>query len=106
MKPKVVGIARNRADLSCLRDLVRGAEGDNLEAGRLRKTREGADKLALTNARSRSELIELATVRRLGQNVMAAVRDRILAMPLTDEENNGRLRELLALGDMDWSRDV
>ena len=68
--------------------------------------KEEADKLALANSRSRGELVEVATITRLGQKVMAAVRNRILGMPLTDEEKDGCLRELLALADMDWTREV
>lgn len=94
------------AELYRVRDLVKVALGGDYEAERLRKTKEEADKLALANSRSRGELVEVATITRLGQKVMAAVRNRILGMPLTDEEKDGCLRELLALADMDWTREV
>lgn len=83
-----------------------GADKDagDIDAERLRKTTEEADKLAIANARSRGELVEIAAVTRLGQNVLIAVRNRILNMPLTDDEKDSCLRELLELKNMDWSR--
>lgn len=93
------------AKLYKIGDLYRAMGGGEFETERLRKTREEADKLALANARSRGELIEIASVRRLGEKVMAAVRNRIVSMPLTDEEKDGCLRELLSLSDMDWTRE-
>lgn len=84
-----------------------GASGNaDLDAERLRKTTEEADKLALANARSRGELVEIAMVKRLGQNVMVAVRNRILSMPMTDDEKDACLRELLELKNMDWNREA
>ena len=105
MRMEPVGRSRNRTPVYSIRDLVRGVLGGDLEAERLRKTREEADKLALQNARSRGELVDASSVVRLGQQVMAAVRNRILSMPLTDDEKDGCLRELLSLADMDWSRE-
>jgi phage terminase Nu1 subunit (DNA packaging protein) len=109
MGVRPAGLADGRskgAALYRVRDLLKVALGGDYEAERLRKTREEADRLALANARSRGELVEVASVRKLGEKVMIAVRNRILNMPLTDEEKDGCLRELLSLGDMDWSRDV
>lgn len=77
----------------------------DLDSERLRKTTEEADKLAIANARSRGELVEIQKVTRLGQKILIAVRNRILSMPMTDEEKDSCLRELLSLKDMDWSRD-
>jgi hypothetical protein len=105
MRLEPVGHSRNRTPVYSIRDLVRGVLGGDIEAERLRKTREEADKLALANARSRGELVDVSSVRRLGQQVMSAVRNRILSMPLTDDEKDGCLRELLSLADMDWSRE-
>ncbi|MES2995890.1 MAG: hypothetical protein V4733_03680 [Verrucomicrobiota bacterium] len=104
---KPTGIADGRAkgaDLYRVRDLVKVAIGGDHEAEKLRKTREEADRLALQNARARGELVEIAAVKRLGEKVMAAVRNRLLNMPLTDEEKDQCLRELLSLSEMDWSR--
>jgi phage terminase Nu1 subunit (DNA packaging protein) len=106
---KPVGKATGRstgAELYRVRDLLKAAIGGDIEAERLRKTKEEADKLALANARSRGEVVEVASVKRLGEKVMAAVRNRILSMPMTDEEKDGCLRELLSLSDMDWTRDA
>ncbi len=91
------------ADLYTIRDLVRAVLGGDIEAERLRKTREEADKLALANARARGELVEIASVKRLGEKVMVAIRNRILNMPLTDEEKDKCLLELLRLENLDWS---
>ena len=105
MKSAAAGHSRNKTPIFALRDLVAAAIGGDLEAERLRKTRAEADRIELQNARSRGELVDAASVVRLGQSVMAAVRNRILAMPLTDDEKDGCLRELLSLADMDWSRE-
>jgi phage terminase Nu1 subunit (DNA packaging protein) len=105
MNAKPAG-TKNGGTLYKLRDLCRAYAGGDIEAERLRKTREEADKLAIQNARSRGELVEVASVKKLGQRVMAAVRNRILNMPMTDEEKDGCLRELLELGGMDWSREA
>lgn len=109
-KPVGKGVGKGKAhaaDLYSVRDLFVASSGDaEIEAERLRKTTEEADKLAIANARSRGELVDISKVIRLGQNVLIAVRNRILNMPLTDDEKDGCLRELLALKDMDWTRDA
>lgn len=97
--------AAQAADLFSIRDLVRAILGGDIEAEKLRKTREEADKLALHNARSRGELVEISSVKKLGEKVMIAVRNRILNMPLTDEEKDRCLTELMDLEKLDWSRE-
>ena len=76
----------------------------DLRREQLRRTKEEADKLALQNARARGELVEISAVKKLGEKVMVAMRNRILAMPLTDEEKDKCLLEILALEEIDWSR--
>lgn len=101
-------VAKGKAagsDLFRIRDLFKAALGGDIEAERLRKTREEADKLALQNARSRGELVEIASVKKLGEKIMIALRNRILNMPLTDEEKDRCLIELMDLGKLDWSRE-
>ena len=93
------------AELYSLRNLFRAALGGDIEAEKLRKTREEADKLALQNSRTRGELVEIASVKKLGEKVMIAIRQRILNMPLTDDEKDKCLTELLNLKDLDWSRE-
>lgn len=78
----------------------------DLDAERLRKMTEEADKLALANARSRGELVEVTAVKKLGEKVMVAIRSRIMQFPLSDDEKDKLLTELLSLGKMDWSRDA
>lgn len=101
-------VAKGKAagsDLYRIRDLFKAALGGDIEAERLRKTREEADKLALQNARSRGELVEITSVKKLGEKIMIAIRNRILNMPLTDEEKDRCLLELMDLGKLDWSRE-
>lgn len=93
------------AELYRVRDLLKVALGGDYEAEKLRKTREEADKLALQNARSRGELVEIAAVKKLGEKFMVALRNRILNFPLTDEEKDKCLLELMDLGNLDWSRE-
>lgn len=93
------------SDLYRVRDLFKAALGGDIEAERLRKTREEADKLGLQNARSRGEVVEIQAVKKLGEKVLIAVRNRILNMPLTDEEKDSCLKELMDLGKLDWSRE-
>lgn len=106
MKIQPVGkTVAQAALLYSIRDLVRAILGGDIEAEKLRKTREEADKLALANARSRGELVEIASVKKLGEKIMVAIRNRLLNMPLTDEEKDRCLKELLDLGKLDWSRE-
>ena len=93
------------AKLYTVRDLYKAGVGGDYEAERLRKTREEADKLAIQNARSRGELVSLEAVKRLGEKALVGLRNKILSMPLTDEEKDSCLRELLTLGSIDWSRE-
>jgi phage terminase Nu1 subunit (DNA packaging protein) len=93
------------AELYSLRNLVRAVLGGDIAAEQLRVARETADKLALQNSRTRGELVEIASVKKLGEKVMIAIRQRILNMPLTDDEKDKCLTELLNLKDLDWSRE-
>jgi len=70
---------------------------------RLRRTKEEADKLELANARTRGELVEVSKVKRLGEQVMSGIKTKILNMPLTDDEKDKCLRDLLSLKDLDYS---
>lgn len=103
-RPKRVGVTPQKGDLYHLRDLIAVLLGGDYEAERLRKTKEEADRLAIHNARSRGELIEICTVKRLGQEVVKTVTSCILNMPMTDEEKDRCLRNILALSEMDWDR--
>lgn len=72
---------------------------------RARKDKEMADKLALGNMRTRGETVDIAAVKKLGETVMVALRQRILAMGLAPDEEDKCLIELMNLQDLDWSRD-
>ncbi|MCP5534366.1 MAG: hypothetical protein H7A48_14440 [Akkermansiaceae bacterium] len=105
-KIKPCGKATGRAAgayLYRVRDLVKVMLGGDHEAEKLRKTREEADRLAIANARARGELVEIAAVKKLGEKFMVALRQRILAMPLTDEEKDRCLGEIVGLKDVDWN---
>ena len=104
VRPESVGRTPQKAELYHLRDLVSVLIGGDHEAEKFRKTKEEADRLALANSRSRGELVEITAVKRLGEKIMVAIRNRILAMPLTDEEKDRCLVELMGLASLDWSR--
>jgi phage terminase Nu1 subunit (DNA packaging protein) len=109
MRVESVGKAKGRAAGAVLyrvRDLVKVMLGGDIEKEKLRKTKEEADKLELANARTRGELVEIVAVKRLGEKVMVALRNRILNMPLTDDEKDRCLLELLSLEKIDWSREA
>jgi hypothetical protein len=42
-------------------------------------------------------------VKRLGEQVMSGIKIKILNMPLTDDEKDKCLRDLLSLKDLDYS---
>lgn len=81
----------------------REEEQTDLKREQLRRTKEEADKLELLNARTRGELVEVSRVKRAGEKVMSAIRNRILNMPLTDDEKDQCLRDLLSVREFDFS---
>ena len=107
MKARPCGKAKGKAAGGALyhfRDLFNAAVGGDIEAERLRKTREEADKLALANARARGELVDVDSVGRLGEAVFVRVRAKILSSPsLTDDEKDQLLKEILQLEEIDWA---
>lgn len=90
-------------DTYSVRDLFKAASGGDIKAEQLRKTREEADKIELANARNRGELVAVQDMVRVGEKIFAALRQRILNMPLTEEESDKCLSEVLRLRDRDWS---
>jgi phage terminase Nu1 subunit (DNA packaging protein) len=103
---KITGGKAAGADTYRIRDLFKAALGGDMEAERLRKTREEADKLALQNARSRGETIEVAAVKKLGEAVFVQIRNKILSFPITAEEQDALLKLLLDLRKIDWDREA
>ena len=83
-----------------------GYEDIDPEYERARKDKEMADKLALGNMRTRGESVDIAAVKKLGESVMVAIRQRILAMGLAPDEADKCLIELMKLQDLDWTRDA
>lgn len=82
---------------------AKGEDETDFDRERLRRTKEEADKLEIFNARSRGELVEIEKVKRSGEKVMSAIKTRLLNMPLTDEEKDQCLRDLVSLKEMDFS---
>jgi phage terminase Nu1 subunit (DNA packaging protein) len=95
---------RNGGDLFALRDLVAAHMGGDERFERIRKTRAEALRIEIQNQRSHGELVEVAQVRKLGAQVLSAVRNKLLSFPLTDDEKDKCLRDLLSLKDLDWSK--
>ena len=81
---------------------AKGEEQTDIKREQLRRTKEEADKLELQNARTRGELTEVARVKTLGGRVMVAIKSRILNFPITDEEKDKCLMELIELGNLKW----
>lgn len=77
----------------------------DIKKEQLRRMKEEADKLELQNSRTRGELVLVAKVKRMGEQVMSAIKTKILNMPLTDDEKDKCLRDLLSLSDLDFSDD-
>jgi phage terminase Nu1 subunit (DNA packaging protein) len=67
---------------------------DNTEAERARLVREQADRLAIANAKSRSETVEADTIYRAYEGVFVSVRQTILASALSDSEKADVLANL------------
>lgn len=102
-------VAKGKAagsDLYRIRDFFRAVLGGDIEAEKLRKTREEADRIAIQNARSRGETIEVATVKKLGEAVFLQIRNRILSFPITAEEQDALLKALLDMKKIDWDREA
>lgn len=76
-----------------------------LKKHQLRRTKEEADKLELANARTRGELVEVSRVKKLGEQVMSGIKAKILNMPLTDEQKDKCLRDLLSIKDLDFKEE-
>ncbi len=78
-------------------------EQTDLKREQLRRTKEEADRLELSNARTRGELVEVRKVKLEGEKIMGAIRNRILNSLLTDDEKDQCLRDILSLKDVDFS---
>ena len=81
-------------------------EQTDIKREQLRRTKEEADKLELQNARTRGEVIEVGKVEKLMQACFTVHRTRILNFPLTDEEKQACLADLLDLKKIDWEREA
>ena len=97
------GITAGKDGLFSSRDALRLVFGD-LEAERLRKTREEADKLELENEQTRGNLLETEAVYRHFERVFVAFRQKVLASSLTEEEKYDLLNDLCRLKTRDLPR--
>ena len=81
-------------------EVVKAIFGD-IDSERLRKTREEADQIMLKNAQARGSVIDLADVEKLWTGIAAAVKQRILNIPVKIESqyrigmNQSALRKLI-----------
>ena len=94
---------KNGGDLYRLKDLIAAFVGGDEKAERVRKLRAESERLELQNLRSKGELVDVGAVKRLGQKVTGAIQVRIQNMPMTDDEKDSCLRELLQLRNLDFS---
>lgn len=85
---------------------LRSKQGSDIEAERLRKTTEEADKLALENEKTRGSLVEVEAVYKNGESVFVALRARILSSGLSDHEKDELLTDLMQLKVGDFSESV
>lgn len=90
IRASVQAYCRHLRDAAAARGAGGGA-GSGLAAERLRQVRERADGLALANARTRGELVELATVEADWTRIMVALRARLLAVPSRCASRMGQL---------------
>lgn len=74
------------------------------EGEKARLAREQADRVALDNDERRRALITVADAKRLASRYVFAARQRILALPLSDEEKNAILTDLRRLGEEDFTK--
>ena len=95
---------KNGGNLYRIKDLILAYAGGDEKAERVRKLRAESERLEIQNARSHGELIEVAKVKRLGESIMAAIRNKILNSPLTDHEKDQIFRDLVSLKSTDWSQ--
>jgi phage terminase Nu1 subunit (DNA packaging protein) len=95
---------KNGGKLFKLRDLILAYAGGDEKAERVRKLRAESERLEIQNRKSNGELIEVAAVKKMGTNVMAAIKNKILGFPsMTNEEKDSCLRDLYTLKDCDYS---
>lgn len=104
MEAKAIG-ERNGGKTFSLRDLVNAHMGGDEKAARIRKLQAETEKLDVYNLRTKGELVPVATVKKLGGKVMSAIKIKILNMPLTDDEKDQILSDLLSLKNLDFSEE-
>ena len=105
LKAAPVG-TRNGGKEYALRDLCKAFAGGDERAERIRKTRAESERIELQNSRTRGETIEVQLVKKLGEKVIIAIRQRILAFPITKDEQDELLLQLLSLRDLDWESEA
>ena len=90
------GIVAGSDGLYSSNEALRLVCGD-IDAERLRKTREEADKLAIENAVARGELVDVRDFVKRYEPIYAQIRQTILASGLGDNDKDALLTELAKL---------
>lgn len=80
----------------------KSGEGFDGEHERARKDHEMANRLELANEKTRGETVSITAVKRLGEGIMVALKQRILAMDLEPSQTDKILNELAGLAKIDW----
>lgn len=84
-------------------DMARAVFGD-IDAERLRKTKEEADRIALENEKLRGNLVEVSMVKQLGETIFVGLRQKILASSMDDQEKDELLTDMSSLKVRDWTK--
>lgn len=99
------GIQAGPDGLYSTRDIDRAIH-DDIDAEKLRAIRERATKDWLDNQRTLGELVERTVAAKFGQNLVANLRQKILASSLEDAEKDEMLLEIKSLEDADWVKEA
>ena len=103
---KTNGIIPNEKDKRYSTQQICKAVFGDIDVERLRKLTEEADKLALDNEKTRGGLVEIEAVYKHFQGLFVALRSRLLASSLTDEEKDELLGDLRKLKAGDFSKSM
>ena len=78
----------------------------DMDGEKLRLVREQADKHYLDNQRTKELLVERPKVGKFLERTFVALRQKILASSLTNEEQDELMLDLASLGKSDWAQAV
>jgi hypothetical protein len=98
--------ADGRGEEFTIRDLVKAHMGGDIKREQLRRTKEEADRLAIQNARSRGELIEISEVIAMTRGFFSVLRSKVMSFSITEDERDQLLAGLQSFRDVDWSAEA